>query len=256
MPEGVEALVTLGEVALDRGQATLALEHFDDVLRRRPDHADALFLSSIALARAGRTSAAVTRLNEALRYGTTGSRPTILFRLMELTGDLSAPPWDGRPLSLLAVLHRYLRIFDPAHAALALDYARAAIAAGDQPAEAWVTTGVIHAKRDDHEAAAAAFRKAIETNPRQAEAYRWLALGASYRGDYLTAYQMMRAAFEAAPRDTFYLTEVESLVNTWLQDPHTLSQVMQRALEHNPTNQLARVRLERSRRAMAGAATP
>jgi tetratricopeptide (TPR) repeat protein len=256
MPDGVEALVTLAEVALERGQAAEAVAQLDEALRRRPDHADALFLSSVALARAGRVSGAVTRLNDALRYGSTGSRPTILFRLMELTGDLSDAPREQRPLSLLAVLHRYLRIFDPAHAALAMEYARAAVAAGDQPAEAWVTIGVIHAKQEDHEAAAVALRKALEINPRHAEAYRWLALGASYRGDYLAAYQMMRAAFEAAPRDAFYLTEVESVVNTWLQDPHTISQVMQRALEHNPANQTARVRLERSRRALAGVAPP
>jgi tetratricopeptide (TPR) repeat protein len=256
MPDGIEALVTLGEVALERGQAAQALEHLDEALRRRPDHADTLFLSSVALARAGRAGAAVTRLNEALRYGTTGSRPTILFRLMELTGDLSSTPRERRPHSLLAVLHRYLRIFDPAHAAIAMDYARDAVAAGDQPADAWVTIGVIHAKRDDHEGAAVALRKALEVNPRHAEAYRWLALGASYRGDHLAAYQMMRAAFEAAPRDSFYLTEVESVVNTWLQDPHTIGQVMQRALEHNPANQTARARLERSRRAVAGVTTP
>jgi predicted Zn-dependent protease len=42
VPSAVEPRITLGEIALDRGQIADAATAFDDVLRRSPDHVDAL----------------------------------------------------------------------------------------------------------------------------------------------------------------------------------------------------------------------
>ena len=54
-------------------------------------------------------------------------------------------------------------------------YARQAAAAGDHPADAYLTIGILHDKRREHEAASAALTRAVELNPRHAEALRWAA---------------------------------------------------------------------------------
>ena len=59
---------------------------------------------------------------------------------MELAGDLAgARPAAEQPLCLLADLYRYLRVFDRAMAGTARAYAERAVAAGDRPADAWLS---------------------------------------------------------------------------------------------------------------------
>ena len=85
---------------------------FDAVLRRWPDHVDALDPHSVAVARAGDPARAIQDLNRVLRSSSVGGRDTILYRVMELAGELRERAPGAQPLCLLAHLHRYLRVFD------------------------------------------------------------------------------------------------------------------------------------------------
>lgn len=246
VPLAVEPQITLGELALERGQTSEAMRIFTAVLRRRPDHLDALYLGAVALARAGETGSAIQSLNRALRASSVGERDTILYRILELTGELRARPAPQQPLCLLAHLHRYLRIFDERQGLAAMDYARRAVDAGDRPAEAWLTLGVVQHKRGEYEAARRAMRQAIAVEPRQVEALRWLAIHAIAVGDLLTQYQMMTRVFEAAPLDPFFLPDLERVLVKNLGDPLRMAALMERALALDPDNTEAQAQLKKA----------
>jgi tetratricopeptide (TPR) repeat protein len=246
LPSALEPRLTLGEVALDRGEYAAALGHFRDVLDRTPDDVDALLLSAVARGRVGDEAGAIGAMSRALRQGSAGSRATLMFRMLELAGDLGAPDRRSRSLCLLAHLHRYLRIFDEAHGEIAADYATQAIAAGDRPADAYIVLGIVHDKRGRYREALAAFQRAAAINPRHAEAYRWAAVEARRLHDPLLQYHMVRAAFEAAPGDPFYLDPLERVVLGWFGDARTMLTLMERALEVDPANFAAYERLARA----------
>lgn len=246
VPTALEPQITLGELALDRRQVPEAVKIFAAVLRRQPDHVDALYLGAVAMAQAGDPAAATQSLNRALRTNSAGGRDTILYRIMELTGELRARPQRQQPLCLLAHLHRYLRIFDERQGLLAMDYARRAIAAGDRPADAYLTLGIVHNKRGEYESARRAMREAVAVDPRHADALRWLAARAEALGDTLTQYQMITRAFEAAPTDPFYLPDLEHVLLTKLGDPLGMAARMERAVALDATNAEAQAQLKKA----------
>jgi tetratricopeptide (TPR) repeat protein len=246
VPTAVEPQITLGELALERGQRPEALRIFAAVLRRYPDHVDARYLYAVAMAHVGDPASAIQSLSRAFRANSAGERDTILYRIMELTGELHARPPGQQPLCLLAHLHRYLRIFDQRQGLIAMEYAQRAIAAGDQPADAYLTLGVVHDKRGEYEAARRAMRQAIAVDPRHAEALRWLAVEADKVGDTLMQYQMMTRAFEAAPTDPFYLPDIERVLVTKLRDPLGMATLMERAVALDATNAEAHAQLKKA----------
>jgi tetratricopeptide (TPR) repeat protein len=246
VPTAIEPQITLGELALERSQTSEATRIFSAVLRRQPDHLDALYLGAVAMARAGETGSAIQSLNRALRASSVGQRDTTLYRILELTGELRGRPAEQQPLCLLAHLHRYLRIFDERQGLASMDYARRAIEAGDRPAEALLTLGVVHYKRGEYEAARRAMRQAIAADPRQVDALRWLATEAAAVGDLLTQYQMMIRVFDAAPLDPFYLPDLERVLVKNLGDPHRMVALMERALALDPANTEAQAQLEKA----------
>jgi tetratricopeptide (TPR) repeat protein len=246
VPTAIEPQITLGELALERSQTSEATRIFSAVLRRQPDHLDALYLGAVAMARAGETGSAIQSLNRALRASSVGQRDTTLYRILELTGELRGRPAEQQPLCLLAHLHRYLRIFDERQGLASMDYARRAIEAGDRPAEALLTLGVVHYKRGEYEAARRAMRQAIAADPRQVDALRWLATEAAAVGDLLTQYQMMIRVFDAAPLDPFYLPDLERVLVKNLGDPLRMVALMERALALDPANTEAQAQLEKA----------
>lgn len=250
VPGSIEPTLTLGEIALERGQFRQALVHFDEILARQSEHADALLLSAIAAARLGEHGRAIDAMNRALRHSTAGRRDTLLFRFMELAGDLADPPPAQRPLCLLAHIHRYLRIFDEASGPVAIAYARQAIAAGDRPADAYLAIGIVHDKRGEHVEALKAMQQAVAIDSRHAEAYRWAAVEAGRLHDPALEYRMIRAAFEAAPTDPFYLPPLERVVLNWFGDARTMAELMQRAIERDPGAVGAHERLARAAEAL------
>jgi cellulose synthase operon protein C len=246
LPSTLEPRMTLGEIALDRGEYATALGHLRDVLARNPDDVDALLLSAVARGRQGDAGGAIAALNRGLRQGSAGSRATLMFRVLELAGDLAPPGRPARSLCLLAHLHRYLRIFDEAHGEIAAAYAAQAIAAGDRPADAYLALGIMHDKRGRYREALAAFERAVAHDPRHAEAYRWASVEARRLQDPMLQYRMVRAAFEAAPADPFYLDPLERVLLRWFGDARTMLALMERAVDVDPRNASAHERLARA----------
>jgi Tfp pilus assembly protein PilF len=235
VPSALEPRVTLAEVAVERGDLAAASTILDDVLRRRPDHLDALYLSALVHARRGDFDEAIERLNRGLvRSGVTASRPALLWRVLELVGDLEALPDARRPSCLLAHLLRYVRIYDPAQAARITAYARRAIARGDRPAEAWLSIAIVEAKLGRPDAAAEAMRTALALHPRHAEAASWLANDAWRRFDVVTWHRMMHAAFTARPTDPYFMAPVDDGLVRRLGDHHSVAKLMEQALAVDP----------------------
>jgi tetratricopeptide (TPR) repeat protein len=248
VPTALEPRLTLAEIALSRGRFSDALQHLSEVRARRADDVDALVLTSLARARLDQDRAAIEAMNRALRQGSAGSRPTIVLAALELAGELATPP--GRRFALRAHLHRYLRIFDEAHGDMTIAYARQAVAAGDHPAEAYLAWGIVLDKRRHHLDALRMFQQAVAADPGHAEAYRWAAVQAWRLHDPLLQYRMVRAAFEAAPADPYYLESVDQVVTRWFGDTRATAALMQRAVEADPANRPAHERLARAAEAL------
>lgn len=250
VPAAFEPRLTLSEIALDQRRFPAALELVGELLARDPDHVDALLLSAIASARLGHDGAAITAINRALRHGHPGRRRTLVYRALELAGELAPPEGPARSLCLLAHLHRYLRIYDDTHGDIAIAYARRAIGAGDRPADAYLTLGIVLNRRGRSLEALQAFQQAVVIDRQHAEAYRWASQAARDLKEPVLEYQMARAAFEAAPTDRFYLAPVERVVMNWFGDARTTAALMQRAVDADPANARAHENLARAARAL------
>ena len=233
-PLAKEALLTLGEVALAEGEPRQALNYLAQVLEKETDQFDARLLGSLAHARLGEYPRAIDAVNRALRHDRAERRITVFLAALETTGDLSRLPSGQRPLCLVAHYYRYLRIYDPANGGAAIRYARAAIDAGDQPGDAFLTMGVIYAKQGQRESAFQGFLEGIRRNPRNAEAYRWAARSYSDRGDLVNEYRMWKAAFEAAPGDGYYADGLHDVLTRKLGDYRQAIQVYREVLRTRP----------------------
>ncbi len=164
-PAAIAPHLTLGEVALERGALDRAPSSFGTALARDPNDVEALLLQSVTLARLGRDGDAITPFNRALRQGSVGGRLTLFLAMLETTGDLARRPASGRPWCLLAHYYRYLRVYGPSNARLAIRSAEAAIRGGDRPADAYLTLGIVHGKLGRRDRALAAFLAATEADP-------------------------------------------------------------------------------------------
>jgi tetratricopeptide (TPR) repeat protein len=233
-PASTDALLTLAEVALARGDHGRAHEPLDRVLARQPDQFDALLLRSIAQTRAGEHGAAIDTLNRAFRTNTLERRPTAFLTALETVGELAARQPAERPLCLLAHYYRYLTIVDSSNTRLAIHFATEAIAAGDRPADAYLTLGIVSRKTGNRERALEAFLEAVKTDPRHAEAHRWAAAIYGERGDVPNEYRMARGAFLAAPGDSFYLRVYHKVLTEKLGDYRQALAITQQALATAP----------------------
>src|SRR5258705_3758309 len=211
-PENPEPLLTLAEIALAQGELPRAIEFADRVLRLRRDDYDALLVIAVAQGRQGRPEDAIDALKRALRYERTERRFTVSLPVMEVTAELASRAQAARPACLLAHLHRYLRIYDPAHAATAAAYAEQAIAGGDRPDDAYVTLAVIQTKRGYRRAALEAFQHALEVNPRNTAALLGAARRRADRGEVAEEYRLTKAAFHATPGDAFVAASLHELL--------------------------------------------
>ncbi|HLY37437.1 MAG TPA: tetratricopeptide repeat protein, partial [Candidatus Binatia bacterium] len=203
-PGASGSLLTLVEVALDENDPAGAVRWVERALDVVPANPDALLLATIVYARAGDDARALRALMRELRDWAPERRIMTFYRVLGETGRLAGLPVATRPSCLLAYLHRYLRIDDDWQARLAIARAEEAIAKGDHVDDAYVTIGVVHQKRTEDEAALAAFLRAIDVNPRNAEAYRWAAVVYADRGDLANEYRMARSAYESEPDDPAY----------------------------------------------------
>lgn len=224
----------LATAALLQGQPEQVIEQCRQVLERDDRQVDAWLLSAVARTRLHQYGDAIDALNGALRTGTTETNYTSFLAALEVTGELTRLRSGERPWCLLAHYHRYLRIFDPAQQRQAVACAKQAIRTGDRPDDAYLTIGIIHSKAERREEALQSFRKAIEINPNNAEARRWAFTIYSQRGDLARAYEMIRSAVAAAPKDRFYTAEEVGFLTAKLGDYQSaLELARQRLVEHS-----------------------
>ena len=228
------AALTAGEMALERGELEEARRAFASVLERDPDQFDALLLSSVVEVRAGALEDAIDWLKRALRTDAIETRRTSFLYALETVGRLRRRPSRERPQCLLAHYYRYLRIFDDTQAGAAIACAKRAIAAHDRPDDAYLTIGAVSYRTQKPEQALRAVLKAVEINPRNAEALRWAAFLYFERGDTLNEYRMIKAAAEAAPTDLFYLHHFGHLLLERLGDAPQALAVFQQAQQFHP----------------------
>ena len=67
-----------------------------------------------------------------------------------------------------------------------------------------MTIGVVHTKQGKWEQALPEFLAAAQTNPRNAEAFRWASMTYARLGDVVNEARTIRSAFEIAPDDPYY----------------------------------------------------
>lgn len=236
-PDDIEALLTRGEVALEQGDFRRASILFGRVLEKDEDHFDALLLTAVAQSYADEHSRAIDTLKRALRTNSAGQRVTTFIWVLQTVEDLQQENPDGLRWCLLAHYYRYLRIIDPSNAALAAKAARQAIALNGRADDGYVTLGVLEEKQGDYDAALPFFLKAIDNNPRNAEAYRRAANMYRHRGsDLLNEYRMWKGAFDASSRETFHRNDLIAFLSERFGDyPQALELVME-GLTQEPGN--------------------
>jgi tetratricopeptide (TPR) repeat protein len=235
-PESIHARLTLGEIALEERRFQEALVDADTVLQRETDEADASVLASLAYARTGKYDKAIDALNRPLRHSNIAQSDSLLFKLMETTGDLEELPKADRPYATIAHYYRYLRIHDDANGRVAIRYAKRAIRAGDRVSDAYLAMGVVHWKQGRLDEALEAALKAAEFDPHSAQA-----LDLGYRvynkkGDLVSAYRMARAAVEAAPDDPFYQDHLNTVLVNRLGNFKEAEPILEQIVQRHPTD--------------------
>jgi tetratricopeptide (TPR) repeat protein len=204
-PDDIQAFLTRGEVELEQGDFRRASALFALALEKDENHFDALLLTAVAQSLADEPGRAIDTLRHALRTNSGGQRITALLWGLQLAGALRQDSLDGTQWCLLAHYYRYLRILDPSNAALAAKAAHQAISLDGRADDAYITLGVVEEKTGDYDAALPFFLKALDINPRNAEAHRWAANIYRHRGsDLLNEYRMWKGAFDAGSSDAFY----------------------------------------------------
>ncbi len=242
-PHATEPLLTLGEIALRRGEDARALQWSEQMLEQEIDQFDALLLASIAHARLGQDGEAIRCLNRALRHDRTETRVTSLLMALETTGQLAGRPHAKRPWCLLAHYYRYLRIADPANGYRAIAYAKQAIARDDRRADAWCVLGVVYDKQERRRKALEALLKAGAINPTHAEALRWTGRIYGKFGDIAQEYAFTKRAGDATPEDPFYVGSLNYLLTEKLGDYHQALALALKTLARGPQDWLAFARV-------------
>jgi tetratricopeptide (TPR) repeat protein len=235
-PRDVDALLNLAELALDRHDLETAHDYSGRVLRVQVDQYDARLLSSIAYAKAGKYDDAIVEMNRALRHARIETRPTTFLRVLNMTGELERLDAQERPRCLLATYRRYLRIFDPSQARAVKSYAWEAIQAGDHADYAYVDLGVVADKEGNEAQALGWYRKAIETNPNNVFALTSAGLLYSDRGDLTNEYNVLKAAYENAPGDSYVAFAYSHLLAEQMADYRDAVAVAQSSVELDPEN--------------------
>jgi tetratricopeptide (TPR) repeat protein len=236
-PDDIDALVTRGEIALEQGDFRRAAALFGLALEQDENHFDALLLTSVAQSYAGDPNRAIDTLRRALRTNSAGQRITAFLWALQTIGNLQQEAPDGLQWCLIAHYYRYLRILDPSNAAPAAKAARRAIDLNGRADDAYVTLGVLEEKRGEYDAALPFFLKAIDINPRNAEAHRWAANIYRHRGsDLLNEYRMWKGAFGAAPADLFYRNSFTAFLSERFGDYPQALNLIQEALTQEPQN--------------------
>jgi tetratricopeptide (TPR) repeat protein len=228
-PDDLRALKALATVAYRENDLQSAGKLSRQVLSLNEDDTDALVLTTLIATRHQSYDEAIRLLNRALRTGETGTVLTLL-NVLELVGQLRDA--HDPPVCLLAHFYRFLRMYDRAKGQWAVRSAEHAIAAGDHPAAAYVTIGIIQEKEGLLQRALETFQKAIQKDPSYGMAYRWAAGVYEKAGDHSHEYLMRRAAFETDPSDHLFREDLYHTL-TERKEFRPLVRAMQQAIAHD-----------------------
>jgi tetratricopeptide (TPR) repeat protein len=233
-PADPEPLLTLAEIALARRESATAAELAGRALNLRRDDYDALLVTAVAQARQEAFAPAVETLKRVLRTEAAERRRTVFLAVLEVTGELDDRALDARPNCLLAHLHRYLRLYDPAHAEAAVRYAQRAIDVGDRADDAYVTLAAIDAKRGRPRRGFARLQQALKVNPRNTAALLDAALYRARRREVAEEYRLTRAAYDADPDDPFVFASLHRLLVQKLGDHRQALALAEEAVARHP----------------------
>jgi len=240
-PEALAPVLTLGEIALARGQYEAALEQTGRVLKAQSDDYDALLVAALAQVRRGQRAPALAALKRALRQDRLERRYTVFLAMLQAAGDLALQ--DDPPLCVLAHIHRYLSAYDPARADTAAQYAQRAIEAGDGVDDALVTLALVHGARGQRRRALEELDRAIAANPSNTAALLEAARLHTGRGEMASAYQLTQSAFRATPDDPFVAARLHDLLTREMGDYQEALAVDETAVAARPDDAQAWSRL-------------
>ncbi|MCZ6799741.1 MAG: hypothetical protein O7F12_04560 [Nitrospirae bacterium] len=230
------ALLTLGAVALEKGNPKQASLFFNQVLQTYPDHARGLLYSAIAQARIGHFKNALDQINRGLRNNKIAWDYYSFLLLLETAGSFHDKPDSEKPWSFLAQLYRYLRIFDPSNGARAIEYAQEAVEANNFPAHAYLIMSVVYTKQGKLIQALKAALQSTEVDKTFPDGY-WQA-GYIYGrlGDIANSYVAYKTAFELAPSEPLFMNNLGFVMIEKLGDAQQTIQLFERAVQANPRN--------------------
>jgi hypothetical protein len=227
-PGGIRALglYLAGDYAV-AGRAYSALVPSSAPMSTRRSTGDALGIDRLLAAvlrdaRAGETGRSVRTMHRVLWLDAEirGSS-TSLFEIVTFTGDALQVPPARRNTALLATMHAYLRRYDVAHEATALEYAREALARGELVPETYVTLSILQADAGELAESRASVNRALAMDPQHPSALVWAAVQAGRRHDILAEHRFLRAAWTATSHDPGVGEALERLL-TKLGDAHGL----------------------------------
>jgi len=199
-----QALITLGEQALEAGDTYRAIEQFSGALALRPDGVAAFYRRGEAYRQQRRDEEAIRDLREAIRLSPDTSQPILsLAELYDERGEpAQAAEWyaqasrqlsDDTPGVLYALALARYRAGQPA---TALEPLRQATAHSDAPAAAHYLYGVVLRDTGSPEAAIAALEQAVRIQP-----------------DFVAAREELAELYRVQARGTDEMRQLQLLAN-------------------------------------------
>lgn len=199
-PGATGAAITLAQVLVERNRGQDALDVLRNLLASAPQRPiDAMALAAITQSRLDQYDAAIASWQRALRYGEPGERISLYALALETADSvLRAPERPGRE-ALLAQLFRYLQFFDRLAAVAVRRHARAALVAGDHPADSWIAYADMERRAHRPNAALRDFERAAAVDERNPYVHYYLAGLYSDRGDLAAELRHALLAYQLGP---------------------------------------------------------
>lgn len=235
----LKALLDLSDVAILEGDYPTAHRYIEDAIHMNKNQPDAFLALALTSAKTGKYDDSISSLTLLLRNDTAPFRTSTFLICLETVSDLTSLPSQDRPNTVIALLYRYLRIFDPSNGRTAIGFAQQAITNGDRPEDAYLTIGVVRMKEGKKRRALEAFRSAINNNPSYPLSYWYASKIYGQLGDLPNEFMMIKTAFEKAPHEDFYTQDLGHVTMEKLSDAPQTVTILEQAIVTNPENVMA-----------------
>jgi len=205
-PDDLSGYLRVADLAIARGEYTLAAHAYDQALQRDPELADAAIgLASVRLLQGAYPDARALLDPVFDRAVVERYLPTFLNFLVALDALARTRSQANADRDLtLAYAYRYLAIFDSRQYATVIRYADRALQRDPTQDAAHFCAGVAYTKQGQLDAAIQQFQAAVQINPRNVEAYRRLAYLHGQRGQPDQELRFYRQAAAAVPENPVY----------------------------------------------------